>query len=115
MRDASTFATLNLIEPVGVEERSRDEIPVSFTLSQNFPNPFNPSTTIEYAMAQRGHASLTVHDVLGQSVAVLVDGVRAAGTYQVSWDAINLPSGVYVYQLRVDGTVVSAKKMMLVK
>ncbi len=71
-----------------------------FALHQNFPNPFNPSTTITYSVAERGPVTLIVYDVLGRQVGQLVNGEVGAGTHSVSWDASQMASGVYMYQLR---------------
>ncbi len=116
-RDAIGWATLRMVETIGtaVEEQPNGELPDGFGLAQNFPNPFNPSTTITYDVAQTAHVTLDVFDVTGRKVATLVDGVRTASSYNVRWEAGNLPSGVYFYQLRADGQLIDAKKMLLVK
>jgi Secretion system C-terminal sorting domain len=89
-------------------------IPSSFTLRQNFPNPFNPSTKIEFSVPSSGHVSLNVFNLLGEEVATLVDGYTVAGTYQVNFDARNLPSGTYLYTLKTEGFS-STKKMLLLR
>ena len=116
-RDASQWAALQLVDMLGtgVEEEVVEEVPEGFALSQNYPNPFNPETTIEYALDRPGHVTLTVFNLLGQAVTTLVDGPRAANTYRVRWAAADHTSGVYVYQLRVDGQLVASRKMMLLK
>ena len=83
-------------------------------LSQNHPNPFNPSTRIEYAVPKSGIVSLRVFDMLGREVAVLVDGSVEAGWYSVNFNAQNLSSGVYLYRLEVGGSSVT-KRLVLVK
>ncbi len=89
--------------------------PTGFTLSQNFPNPFNPSTTIEFAVGTNGHASLRVFNVLGQEVAMLFDDVAQAGrVYPVKFDASHLPSGLYFAKLEA-GKQQLKRKMMFVK
>ena len=80
----------------------------------NYPNPFNPETTIRYALPHAGNVRLAVYDLLGQEVAVLVDGSRPAGHYTVRFDGGDLPSGSYVYRLQV-GEEVVARTMTLVK
>jgi len=85
-----------------------------FDLAQNYPNPFNPSTTISYTLTKNDHARLVVYDLVGREVAVLVNGTQAAGSYNVSFNASNLSSGVYFYQLQTGGNVFT-KKMMLMK
>jgi hypothetical protein len=88
--------------------------PTGFKLSQNFPNPFNPSTTIRFTLPQAGNVSLKVYNALGQEVATLVNGHQTAQNYEVTFDASNLASGVYIYTLRTDNFSQS-KKMLLVK
>jgi hypothetical protein len=98
----------------GVEEKTRN-VPRVTTLSQNYPNPFNPTTTIEFCLANKSKALLRVYDVLGHEVATLVDGELQGGiVYSVPFNASNLASGVYFYQLRTDN-VVQMKKLILVK
>jgi hypothetical protein len=91
-----------------------DGIPEAFSLSQNYPNPFNPSTTLQYSIARKGHVVLDVFNVLGQSVARLVDGELSAGTYRTTFDASHLSSGVYLYRLQA-GDFVQTQKMVLMK
>ncbi len=81
------------IEPVS------GEVPGAFRLEENYPNPFNPATTIEFALTNASRAVLDVYDVLGRHVATLVDEPLAAGEYRVQFDGSGLPSGVYVYRL----------------
>jgi len=85
-----------------------------FALAQNYPNPFNPSTQIRFALRASGLARLTVYDVLGREVAVLVNGALPAGAHSVTFDASNLTSGVYMYKLEAGGMVMT-KRMTLVK
>lgn len=82
---------------------SRDEVPSSIALAQNFPNPFNPATTIPFTLKQAGQVSLVVYDLLGREVAHLVNEMRPAGTHQAMWEAGSLPSGTYIYKLSVGG------------
>ncbi|MBZ0183713.1 MAG: T9SS type A sorting domain-containing protein [Melioribacteraceae bacterium] len=98
-------------------------IPSQFSLSQNYPNPFNPSTIIEYsipnvetslATSQMQNVTLKVYDILGREVAVLVNEQQSAGKYRVNFNASNLSSGIYLYQLK-SGNHVSSKKMLLIK
>ncbi|MCB9357675.1 MAG: T9SS type A sorting domain-containing protein [Calditrichaeota bacterium] len=85
-----------------------------YRLHQNFPNPFNPETTIEIELAQSGPATLTIFDVLGQEVAKPFSGSFASGRYSVLFNGQDLPSGVYFYQLNAGGFV-DQKKMVLLK
>jgi hypothetical protein len=89
-------------------------IPTSYALGQNYPNPFNPRTTIEYELPARGHVTLTVYNLLGQTIVVLVDEILEAGYKSVDFNASGLPSGVYLYRLTA-GDFVAAKKLVVVK
>ncbi len=91
-----------------------DEMPDSPELKQNYPNPFNPTTTISYELPENGQVELNVYDVSGRHITTLVDQNQQAGAHQVTWDASNMSSGVYIYQLRYDNTVIS-NEMTLVK
>lgn len=101
--------------PTGVEEGSG--VPQSPKLFANFPNPFNPSTTIRFDLAQQSEISLSVYDVLGREVARLARGPHPAGTYNVQFDAAGFPSGVYYYVLRAQGgsNYTSTGKMLLLR
>ncbi len=97
---------------VGVEDDMN--LPSEFALSQNYPNPFNPSTKIAFSVPNQGNVTLKVYNLLGQEVATLLNEVRTAGVHEVSFNGINLSSGVYFYTL-TSGDFVSTKKMMLIK
>jgi len=92
------------------------ELPTHFSLEQNFPNPFNPETTISYSIPQSSHVTLKVYDVLGREIATLVDELKQAGTYksQFSIGNFQLSSGVYFYRIQANGYS-ETKKMMLIK
>jgi streptogramin lyase len=99
----------------GVRGNAPGQLPAQFALSQNFPNPFNPSTTISFALAKTERATVTVYNLLGQSVATLFDGMASANEqYMLTFNAANLPSGLYIYMLRSE-SVIDAKKMVLMK
>jgi len=89
-------------------------VPGEFALQQNYPNPFNPSTSIRYALPGSGRTALTVSNLLGETVATIVDAEQPAGTYEVRFDAGGLPSGLYFYTLR-SGTFTETRRMMLLK
>jgi len=89
-------------------------IPTEYAISQNYPNPFNPSTKIAYSLPVSGFASLKVYDVVGREVAVLVNGYQQSGRYNIQFNAQNLSSGMYFYQLK-SGNFVQTMKMLLVK
>lgn len=89
-------------------------IPLTYSLDQNYPNPFNPSTIIQYAIPVEGHVSISVFNILGEKVAQLKNEFMNSGYYQIVYDASNLSSGVYLYQLKV-GEYVKTKKMIFTK
>jgi hypothetical protein len=89
-------------------------LPTQFILEQNYPNPFNPVTTISWQSPVGSHQVLKVFDVLGNEVATLVDEFREAGRYEVTFDAINLASGIYFYELRA-GAYFQSRKMVVLK
>ena len=86
----------------------------SYELAQNYPNPFNPTTTINYQIPKDGFVTLKIYDVLGKEVATLVNENKATGRYNVEFNAGNLASGVYLYQLKVNDFV-ATKKLVLLK
>jgi len=97
----------------GIDEK--DPVSVkSFNLAQNYPNPFNPSTKISYTIPERGNVSLKVFNLLGSQVAELVNGEIEAGSYDVTFNASNLPTGTYFYRLQTSSTL-ETKKMILIK
>lgn len=98
---------------VGVNEK-RIPLPADFNLSQNFPNPFNPSTVIGFQLPVGGKVTLKVYDVLGREVKTLMNTFQAPGNHDVTFDACRLSSGVYFYRL-VSGSYTSTKKMLLMK
>jgi hypothetical protein len=112
-KDSLTSALNGLVKTVsGVA--SAEGLPGNFALSQNYPNPFNPSTNFEYRIVNTGSVRLTVIDILGRTVATLVNEARQPGIYTIRWDASAFPSGVYYYRLQA-GTFVDTKKMVLMK
>lgn len=96
----------------GIEERTA--LAAGYSLEQNYPNPFNPVTTISYQLARRGRVQLTIHNLLGQRVATLVDAMQEGGSYQMNWDASRFASGLYYYRIEVNGFI-RTRKMVLVK
>lgn len=97
---------------VGVEDE--EKLPTEFVLEQNFPNPFNPSTTFRYSIPTLSKVVIKVYDILGNEIATLMDEEKSVGAYELTWDAADLPSGVYFYQLKA-GEYVNTKKMILLK
>jgi hypothetical protein len=101
------------VNPEGVPE-AVTAIPTEFRLDQAYPNPFNPITTIPFALRERTHAKLAVYNIMGQRVAMLVDGMLEAGEHRVTFDGSNLASGLYFYRLEA-GSFVQIRKVVMLK
>jgi hypothetical protein len=112
------YATQEIYEPTDVDN-PQNLIPAQFSLEQNFPNPFNPSTSIRFTLDSPGYARLDVFNLLGQRVRTLADRVCPAGSHEVTWDGTAddgrpVASGVYFYRLQ-SGSDHLTRKMTLVK
>jgi len=107
-----TFVSKYLFAQTGVGQGAT--IPSQFKLNQNFPNPFNPSSTIGYSLSRDGFVSLKVYDLLGREVATLVNEVKTAGSYETRVDGGSLASGAYHYRLQSDGNSI-VRSFLLVK
>jgi hypothetical protein len=103
-----------VVGPSAIDEQTVPGIATRFALEQNYPNPFNPSTTIRYEIKKRSQVKLAVYDLTGRQVAVIANGVRNPGIYEVNFTADNLASGVYIYRLTA-GEFVQSHKMALVR
>jgi len=110
---AEIEAALNAGRPLSVEVISNQR-PTSFNVEQNYPNPFNPTTKIRFSVPNSGNVVVKVYNVLGQEVATLMNEFSLAKTYEVDFDASNLPSGTYIYTVQVGNSTI-AKKMLLMK
>ena len=97
-----------------VNDKLNQNFPVEYRLSQNYPNPFNPNTKISWQSPAGGVQTLKIYDVLGNEVATLVNEYKPAGSYEITWSADQLPSGVYFYQLKAENYI-ETKKMILLK
>jgi hypothetical protein len=95
-------------------EAENEIIPKFFDIEQNCPNPFNPTTVINYQLAADGHVGLNVYNLLGEKVANLVNKTQAAGTYTVEFNGAGLPSGVYFYKIKA-GNFSAVRKMIFMK
>jgi Secretion system C-terminal sorting domain len=120
----SGFLTARVLRNPATEtpEQLSASLPTEFLLLQNFPNPFNPSTTIRYQLPVASHITLKVYDVLGREVAVLVDELQEAGSKSVVLNADRLASGTYFYRLQVSpmdgresGSLVTTRKLLLMR
>ncbi|MBU1937844.1 T9SS type A sorting domain-containing protein [bacterium] len=114
LTDISIGGARNSHAPISATPGINTEIPNEFVLKQNYPNPFNPSTTFEFAIAEPGYTTLKVFDLLGREVASVVEGNLDARLYQVTWNAGNLASGVYLYTLTSAGFS-DTRKLLLMK
>ena len=93
---------------------TNDLLPVKTALNTSYPNPFNPSTTINYDLSAEGAVNITIYDALGRTVSELVNGVRNAGSHQINWNASDQASGAYFLRMTA-GSYTSTQKLMLVK
>jgi|GEM_PF-5683953 len=125
--DSTKFTLADIVTPGGISGSGiqtvtkkvvpysgDNNLPATYELDQNYPNPFNPSTIINYQIPNNNYVTLKIYDVLGNVVKTLVDGYKTQGKYSVNFDASNLASGVYIYQLRA-GNFISTKKLLLLK
>jgi hypothetical protein len=113
--DGSIDDTLSLQNRLtGTGGMEEPDIPQEYRLEQNYPNPFNPTTTIRYALPQDSYVTLRVYNVLGQEVAVLVDGNEWAGYHSVVWNAGTSASGAYFYRLQA-GSFIAMRRLVVVR
>lgn len=108
------LAAAGKLGKVGGAVADAEDVPREFTLRANYPNPFNPTTTVSYDLPKRADVTLAVYDVLGRQVRILDSGSKAAGTYEVTFDATGIPSGVYFFRLEA-GDFEQTRRMVLVK
>jgi len=110
----SEFERLDTLNGNMVAIRDKKNQPRGFKLLQNYPNPFNPSTTIKFEVPEQSFVTIKVYNILGQEVATLVNGVKKAGSYEDTFNASNLSSGIYFYRLKTRENTLT-KKMILLK
>ena len=89
-------------------------MPVTFSLEQNYPNPFNPTTKIVFTIPKAGKVSLKIYDVLGEKIRTLINRKMSDGEHKIKFNALDLPSGIYIYTLR-SGNFTASKKMVVLK
>ncbi len=94
-------------------ESNEDQLPVEYALYQNYPNPFNPETVIKFDLPEAGNVSLQIFNLIGEQIATLVNEQLEAGSYQYSFNAKNLPSGIYLYKLTTDVRQFTQKMLLL--
>jgi len=116
-KEKRRFEDLKLLlnpENLEVNKNIENAIPVEYSLSQNFPNPFNPVTHLEFGISDLGFVSLKIFDVLGREVKTLVNEIKPAGKFKVEFDGSNFASGVYFFRIEA-GDFVQTKRMVLIK
>ena len=102
--------------PVSIAgDQSGPIIPNRITLEQNYPNPFNAETVISYQLTVNSEIELSIFNVLGQKVTTLVNHRQETGSYRVTWDASDFPSGLYFYKLETNKRFIQTKKLILLK
>ena len=116
------FPVRLVIEQATTSISNHNQLPNSFRLLKNYPNPFNPITTIQYELPERSDVQIIIYDLLGRKIASLLSETQEAGIQSVQWNATNVPSGMYFYQIRVydpdevgTGEFVQTRKMVLLK
>ena len=90
-----------------------DIVPQEFELFQNFPNPFNPSTKIKFSLSKTNNVVLKIYDINGKEIAELINSVKNQGIYEISFNAKDMVSGIYFYQLSVGGRSITKKNVLL--
>lgn len=104
----------NLAGPTSVEDDQNNILPQKYVLEQNYPNPFNPTTTLEFSLPKSGLVQLSVFNILGEEVKLLLNEERTAGNHSIQFNANNLTSGIYFYRIQ-SGSFIETKKMILLK
>jgi hypothetical protein len=99
-------------QTTGIEDKT--SVPIAFELLENYPNPFNASTTIRYSLKEPADVIIEIFDILGRNIEAFNIGQRAAGDYSITWDADDVPSGVYFYRL-IAGSTIQTRQMLLLK
>ena len=107
--DYSNEASLTL---TGIKKE--EEVPTEYSIDQNYPNPFNPSTKIKFALPKTAQTNIIIYDLLGRKIRTLLNNELEAGYYEISFDANNLPGGIYFYRIQ-SGDFIQTKKMILMK
>ena len=92
-----------------------NNVPLKFELGQNYPNPFNPQTTITYQIPSTNFVRLTIYNTFGQTIKTIVNNWQLAGNYTIHFDAGNLASGIYFYELSTGNKILHTKKMVLLR
>lgn len=108
------FISSSLCFSAQQSSQTGDNIPKGFSLSQNYPNPFNPSTKIRFDIGSNGNVKLVIFDLLGRNIKTLLNEYRNAGSHEVTFNAADLPGGLYFYKIS-SGNYSEMKRMILLK
>jgi hypothetical protein len=108
-------ATIKYNQPIGINTNGQYQLPLKFTLRQNYPNPFNNSTVLEYEIPVKSKVLLQIYNSIGQLIKTLINGEQNASYYTIIFNAENLSSGIYFYQLIADNSIIETKKFILIK
>lgn len=112
--DSVSFLSHENIDNNIFQKNEKNVLKVKFTLNQNYPNPFNPSTTISYEIKETSFIELRVYDALGRFIKLVDEGIKIPGSYTAKFEAENLSTGIYFYQL-ISGEYTTQNKMLLLK
>jgi hypothetical protein len=102
------------VNPVTAIEQEGNSIPTEYSLQQNYPNPFNPQTTIRFGLPEASRVKLSIYDINGRFIADILDAHQSAGYHNITWNAANLASGLYIYQIKTE-RFTQVRKCILVK
>ncbi len=109
------WKTYSVVDSTVTNVETNESILSSFKIYQNYPNPFNSTTIIEYQLSKPSYVELSIYNVLGQKLKILVSQKQSEGHYSVAWNASEFPSGVYYYRLNTDRGFAQTKKMIVLK
>jgi hypothetical protein len=112
--DEEYFGKIGVVKQVQKGSTNQSSSNLKYALFENYPNPFNPTTTISYTIPEAGRVSIKVFDVLGREVAELINGFVSSGKHDVVWDGTNFASGIYFYRITF-GNQTLYKKMLMMK
>jgi hypothetical protein len=113
-RASLIYREIEFLNPLSGIEINSSSAPRNYELHQNYPNPFNPSTNIKFDILMSGNIKITVYDIAGKQVAVLLNKHLSPGTYETNWNADGFASGLYFYSLEAEGFK-ETRKMLLIK
>ena len=112
--ESEAVSTVGTLSSTATDVKDDNNLPAEYKLEQNHPNPFNPTTTISYALPEGGNVIIKIYDINGNEIKTLINKAQNAGYYNVTFDASNLSSGLYFYSI-ISGNFIATKKMMLLK